>query len=80
MLKWKQVQGSLYSFFGGKLLSDDKEINTESETPALTRRHGRINIKWLKIDRQENKMFCFVENSRNEKHEILPEDLKKKTI
>ena len=49
MLKWKQVQGSLYSFFGGKQLSDDKEINTTSETPALTKktrkfqRHGRIN-------------------------------------
>ena len=51
MLKWKQVQGSQYSFFGGKLLSDDKEINTESETPALTRRHGRINIKWLRFNR-----------------------------
>ena len=43
MSKRKKVQGSLYSFFGGKLLSDDKDINTESETPAPTRRHGRIN-------------------------------------
>ena len=48
MLKWKQVQGSLYSFFGGKQ-SDDKEINPTSETPALTKktrkfqRHERIN-------------------------------------
>ena len=43
MSKRKQVQGSLYSFFGGNLLPDNKEINTESETPAPTRRHGRIN-------------------------------------
>ena len=50
MSKQKQVQGSLYSFFGGKQLSDDKEINTASETPALTKKKhassrtlGRIN-------------------------------------
>ena len=32
MSKRKQVQGSLYSFFGGKQSSEDKEINTRSET------------------------------------------------
>ena len=31
MLKWKQAQSSLYSFFGGKQSSDGKEINTASE-------------------------------------------------
>ena len=56
MSKQKQVQGSLYSFFGGKLLPDNKEINTESETPAPTRRHGRINTAevW-----RENKILVF---------------------
>ena len=38
MLKQKQVRGPLYSFFGGKQSSDDKEINTESETPASTKK------------------------------------------
>ena len=48
-LKRKPVQGPLYSFFEGKQSSDDKEINTASETPAFrpkehasTRRRGRI--------------------------------------
>ena len=42
MSKQKQVQGSLYSFFGGKQLSDDKEINTASETPALTKKNMQV--------------------------------------
>ena len=38
MLKQKPVQGPLYSFFGGKQSSDDKEINTAPETPASTKK------------------------------------------
>ena len=76
MSKWKQVQGSLYSFFGGKWLSDDKEINTESETPVPTRRHGRINTNGWGLTGTQNVLFCG--DSRNKKHEILPEDLNKK--
>ena len=70
MLKWKQVQGSLYSFFGGKQLSDDKEINTASETPALTKKTRKFQDAWkdkykcLRFDGKENKMFCFVQNSQ----------------
>ena len=58
MSKRKKVQGSLYSFFGGKLLSDDKDINTESETPAPTRRHGRINTNGWGLTRKQNVLFC----------------------
>ena len=63
MSKQKQVQGSLYSFFGGKQLSDDKEINTASETPALTKKTCKFQddwkdkYKWLSFDGKENKMF-----------------------
>jgi len=44
MLKRKPVQGPLYSSFGGKQSSDDKEINTafRPKEHASTRRHGRI--------------------------------------
>ena len=60
-LKRKQMQGSLYSLFGGKQSSDDKEVNTESETSALTkkstRRHGS-NYKWPMYDGKENKILC----------------------
>ena len=42
MLKRKPVQGPLYSFFGGKQSSDDKEINTASETPASTKRKMQV--------------------------------------
>ena len=42
MSKQKKVQGSLYSFFGGKQLLDDKEINTASETPALTKKNMQV--------------------------------------
>ena len=38
MLKWKQAESSLYSFFGGKPSPDGKEINTASETPASTQK------------------------------------------
>ena len=42
MSKQKQVQGSLYSFFGGKQSSDDKEINTISETPAPNKKNMQV--------------------------------------
>jgi len=64
MLKWKQVQGPLYSFFGGKQSSDDKEINTASETPASTKKPCKLpggmegKYKWLRFEGRENKMFC----------------------
>ena len=40
--KGKQVQGSLWSFFEGKQSTDDKEINTASETPALTKKNTQV--------------------------------------
>ena len=46
MLKRKQVQGPLYSFFGGKQSSDDKEINTSSETPASTKKDASYQETW----------------------------------
>ena len=46
MLKRKQVQGPLYSFFGGKQSSDDKEINTSSETPASTQKDASYQEAW----------------------------------
>ena len=46
MSKQKQVQGSLYSFFGGKQLSDDKAINTASETSALTKKTCKFQEAW----------------------------------
>ena len=73
MSKLKQVQGSLYSFFGGKQSSssDDKEINTALETPALTKKHagfrghGRINTNgWGLMERKTNCSASFVEISR----------------
>ena len=42
----EQVQGSLYSFFGGKQLSDDKAINTASETSALTKKTCKFQEAW----------------------------------
>ena len=70
MLKRKPVQGPLYSFFGGKQSSDDKEINTASETPASTKRTCKYQEAWK--DKKgwglkERKTKCsafFVENSR----------------
>ena len=58
MSKRKQVQGSLYSFFGGKQSSDDKEINTTSETPAPAKKTCKLKFqeswkdkyKWLRFD------------------------------
>ena len=57
MLKRKQVQGPLYFFFGGKQSSDDKEINTASETPAFTEKKtckllGGVEgkYKWLRFE------------------------------
>ena len=64
MSKWKQVQGSLYSFFGGKQSSCNKEINRGSETPALTKKTRKYReawkdkYKWLRLDGKEIKMFC----------------------
>ena len=61
--KGKQVQGSLWSFFEGKQSTDDKEINTASETPALTKKTHKFleawkdNYKQLRFDGKENKMF-----------------------
>ena len=72
MSKQKQVQGSLYSFFGGKQSSDDKEINTASETHAptkITRKFqeawkDKYKMKWLRFDGKEIKCSAsFVENS-----------------
>ena len=40
--KGKQVQGSLWSFFEGKQSTDDKESNTASETPALTKKNTQV--------------------------------------
>ena len=42
MLKRKPVQRPLYSFFGGQQSSDNKEINTASETPASTKRKMQV--------------------------------------
>ena len=42
MLKRKPVQGPLYSFFGGKQSSDDKEINTASETPCFDQKNMQV--------------------------------------
>ena len=64
MLKRKQVQGPLYTFFGGKQQSDDKESNTASETPALTKKTCKLpggmegKYKWPRFEERENKMFC----------------------
>ena len=64
MSKRKQVQGSLYSFFGGKQSSHDKEINTTSETPAPKKNTCKFQeswkdkYKWLRFGRKENKIFC----------------------
>lgn len=58
------MQGSLYSYFGGKQSSDDKEINTTSETPAPNKKTRKFQesrkdkYKWLRFDGKENKMFC----------------------
>ena len=63
MSKRKQVQGSLYSFFGGKQ-SHDKEINTTSETPAPNKKTCKFQeswkdkYKWLRFGGKENKIFC----------------------
>ena len=61
-LKRKQVQGPLYSFFGGKQSSGDKEINTASETTASTKTTPKYQetwkdkYKWLRFDGKENKI------------------------
>ena len=46
MSKRKQVQGSLYSYFGGKQSPDDKEINKTSETPAPNKKTRRLQELW----------------------------------
>ena len=46
MSKRKQMQGLLYSFFGGKQSSDDKKINTTSETPAPTKKTRKFQESW----------------------------------
>ena len=61
MSKQKQVQGSLYSFFGGKQSSDDKEINTISETPAPNKKK---TCKFQESWKDKYKWLSFVENFR----------------
>ena len=80
MSKQKQVQGSLYSFFGGKQSSDDKEINLASETPAPTKKTRKFQEAWkdkykmkrLRFDGKEIKCSAsFVENSWKGNNAIL---------
>ena len=47
MLKWKQAESSLYSFFGGKQSPDGKEINKASETPASTKKTCKYQEAWI---------------------------------
>ena len=79
MLKRKPVQGPLYSFFGGKQSSDDKEINTASETPALTKKTCKFPWKentndWALKEGETKCSASFVENSRKGKTCNTPED------
>ena len=79
MLKRKQVQGLLYSFFGGKQSSDDKEINTASETPASTKKTCKFPWKenttgWALKEGETKCSASFVENSRKGKTCNTPED------
>ena len=64
MSKRKEVQGSLYAFFGGKQSPHDKETNTTSETPAPNKKTCKFQetskdkYKWLRFGGKENKIFC----------------------
>ena len=40
------MQGSLYSYFGGKQSPDDKEINKSSETSAPNKKTRRLQELW----------------------------------
>ena len=75
MSKWKQVQGSLYSFFRGKCeesnhhiikkLTKDLKHLLWPKKHASTRRHGRINTNGCGLMERKSKCSArFVENSR----------------